>query len=87
MKKLDLSIYGITEVNEVYYNLSYDELFKHETDPSLEGYEKGIVTNLGAVAVDTGCFTGRSPKDKYIVREETSQDNIWWKTEKRKGIR
>ncbi len=74
----DLSQYGIQDVKKVYYNLSYDELFEHETDPSLEGYEKGFVTNLGAVAVDTGIFTGRSPKDKYIVREETSEDKIWW---------
>ena len=85
MKKLDLNVYGITDVKDIYHNLSYDELFKHETDPALEGFEKGIVTNLGAVSVDTGCFTGRSPKDKYIVREETSVENIWWKNEKRKA--
>lgn len=78
LKTPDLSQYGIQDVKEIYYNLSFDELFKLETDPSLEGYERGFVTNLGAVAVDTGIFTGRSPKDKYIVREETSQDNIWW---------
>ncbi len=81
MRKIDLSKYGINGVTEIYHNLSYDELYKHETDPSLEGYEKGIVTNLGAVAVDTGIFTGRSPKDKFIVREETSEKNIWWRTE------
>ncbi len=85
MKKLDLSLYGITGVKEIHYNLSYDELFRHETDPSLKGFEKGTVTSLGAVAVDTGCFTGRSPKDKYIVKEETSENNIWWKNEKRKA--
>ncbi len=85
MKKIDLSVYGITDVKEIFHNLSYDELFRHETDPSLKGYEKGMVTSLGAVAVDTGCFTGRSPKDKYIVREETSEGNIWWKNEKRKA--
>ncbi len=78
IKAPDLSQYGIKDVKEVFYNPSYDELFRHETDPSLEGYEKGFVTNLGAVAVDTGIFTGRSPKDKYIVREESSQDRIWW---------
>jgi len=60
--------------------LSYDELFRHETDPSLEGYERGFVTNTGAVAVDTGIFTGRSPKDKYIVDEDTSREHIWWKS-------
>ncbi len=74
----DLSIYGIESVNQIFYNLSYDELFAHETDPSLLGFERGYVTNLGAVTVDTGIFTGRSPKDKYIVKEETSKDNIWW---------
>ena len=65
----DLSIYGIDKPEIIYHNLSYDELYKHETAPSLEGYEKGFVTDLGAVAVDTGVFTGRSPKDKYIVKE------------------
>lgn len=78
MKAPDLTGYGIREPGEVFYNLSYDELFRHETDPSLEGLEKGFVTSSGAVAVDTGIFTGRSPKDKYIVREETSTENIWW---------
>ncbi len=78
IKAPDLSQYGIHDVQQVFYNLSYDDLFEHETDPSLEEYEKGFVTNTGAVAVDTGIFTGRSPKDKYIVREGTSQDNIWW---------
>lgn len=85
MKKLDLSIYGIHDVKEIYHNISYDKLFEHETDPSLEGYEKGYLTNLGAVSVDTGIFTGRSPKDKYIVKEEVSEQNIWWKNEKRKA--
>ncbi len=78
MKAPDLTQYGIREPGDVYYNLSYEELFRHETDPSLEGLEKGVVTSLGAVAVDTGIFTGRSPKDKYIVREETSSEHIWW---------
>lgn len=83
--KADLNSYGLENVGEVYYNLSYDELFRHETDPSLEGYEKGFVTSTGAVAVDTGIFTGRSPKDKYIVEEETSKHHIWWKTPGRKS--
>ena len=74
----DLSQYGIHDVREVFYNLSYEALYQHETAPSLEGYEKGFVTDTGAVAVDTGIFTGRSPKDKYIVEEESSKDNIWW---------
>ncbi|MFO7614450.1 MAG: phosphoenolpyruvate carboxykinase (ATP) [Bacteroidales bacterium] len=81
----DLTSYGITDIKEVYHNLSYEELFKHETDPSLEGFDRGFVTNTGAVAVDTGIFTGRSPKDKFIVDEETSRHNIWWKTEGRKS--
>lgn len=81
--KKALKNYGIENVGNVYHNISYDELFKHETDPKLEGFEKGYVTESGAVAVDTGEFTGRSPMDKYIVEEETSKDNIWWKNEHR----
>jgi phosphoenolpyruvate carboxykinase (ATP) len=74
----DLASYGITDVKEIFYNPSFEELFKHETDPSLEGYEKGVVTELGAVNVMTGIFTGRSPKDKYIVMDEKSKDTVWW---------
>jgi len=74
----DLASYGITDVKELFYNLSYDELFKHETDPSLEGFEKGYLTELGAVNVLTGRFTGRSPKDKYIVMDEKTKDTVWW---------
>lgn len=77
--------YGITDATEIHYNLSYDDLFEHETDPSLEGFAKGTVTDSGAVAVDTGIFTGRSPKDKYIVEEDESKDNIWWAGPNRKG--
>lgn len=73
----DLKAQGIT-ATEVIYNPSYDVLFKEETDPSLTGYDKGTVTNLGAVGVDTGIYTGRSPKDKYIVRDETTKDTVWW---------
>jgi len=82
---LDLSKYGIKNVKEVFHNLSFDEIFKHETNPELQGYEKGFVTNTGAVAVDTGIFTGRSPKDKYIVKEDVSEPNIWWAGPNRKG--
>ncbi len=85
MKKLDLIMYGIHDTVEIYHNLSYEELYKHETDPSLEGFEKGYLTEKGAVSVDTGIFTGRSPKDKFIVKEETSEDNIWWKNDQRKA--
>jgi len=74
----DLKKYGIGNVKEVYYNLSYEELFEHETNPELEGFERGFVTKSGAVAVDTGIFTGRSPKDKYIVKQEESRDKVWW---------
>jgi len=80
-----LESYGIKNVSELHHNLSYDQLFVHETNPKLEGYEKGYITESGAVAVDTGEFTGRSPKDKYIVEEESSKDNIWWKNEQRKA--
>jgi len=75
---LNLEKVGIVETKEVFYNLSYDELFAHETDPSLEGLERSIVTELGAVNVDTGKFTGRSPKDKYIVEEDASKESVWW---------
>ncbi|MDW6091216.1 phosphoenolpyruvate carboxykinase (ATP) [Vibrio rhizosphaerae] len=75
---MDLTSYGITDVTEVIHNPSYEQLFEEETAPHLEGYEKGIVTELGAVAVDTGIFTGRSPKDKYIVKDDTTKDNFWW---------
>ncbi|MDP3921226.1 MAG: phosphoenolpyruvate carboxykinase (ATP) [Candidatus Omnitrophota bacterium] len=76
---------GIQSVKELYYNLSYNDLFKHETDPSLEGFDKGTVTDLGAVTVDTGRFTGRSPKDKYIVEDEVTKDTVWWATGKPSG--
>ena len=78
MTDLDLSQYGITEATEIVYNPSYELLFEEETRDDLTGYEKGIVTELGAVAVDTGIFTGRSPKDKYIVRDDTTKDTVWW---------
>lgn len=74
----DLEQYGIHDVAEVVYNPSYELLFKEETKPGLEGYERGTVTTLGAVAVDTGIFTGRSPKDKYIVRDDVTRDTVWW---------
>ncbi len=77
-KTIDLSKYGISQAEEIYYNLSYDELFVHETNPELEGFERGFVTKSGAVAVDTGIFTGRSPKDKYIVEQPETRDTVWW---------
>lgn len=72
---------GITDVAEVFYNLSYDELFTHETDANLQGFEKGIVSSFGAVSVDTGKFTGRSAKDKYIVKDATTEKTVWWEEE------
>ncbi|MBF0693231.1 phosphoenolpyruvate carboxykinase (ATP) [Providencia alcalifaciens] len=74
----DLEKYGIHDVAEVVYNPSYELLFQEETKPGLEGYERGTVTTLAAVAVDTGIFTGRSPKDKYIVRDDITRDTVWW---------
>src|SRR5438445_309667 len=73
----DLNALSI-ESKELFYNLSFDELFQHETAPGLNGYEKAIITTSGAVAVDTGRFTGRSPKDKYFVKDAQTQDTIWW---------
>ncbi|WP_340613849.1 phosphoenolpyruvate carboxykinase (ATP) [Xenorhabdus thailandensis] len=74
----ELAVYGIHGVSEIVYNPSYELLFSEETQPTLQGYERGTLTNLGAVAVDTGIFTGRSPKDKYIVRDEVTRDTVWW---------
>ncbi|MEC5319114.1 phosphoenolpyruvate carboxykinase (ATP) [Brenneria populi subsp. brevivirga] len=73
-----LASYGIQDVGDIVYNPSYDLLFQEETSPALQGYERGIETRLGAVAVDTGIFTGRSPKDKYIVRDDVTRDSVWW---------
>ncbi|MFO6298363.1 phosphoenolpyruvate carboxykinase (ATP) [Rahnella selenatireducens] len=73
-----LTRYGIHQNSEIVYNPDYDLLFKEETAPGLEGFERGQVTELGAVNVDTGIFTGRSPKDKYIVRDDTTRDTLWW---------
>ena len=85
MKKIDLTKYGITGVKEVIHNPSYEELFKAETDPSLEGYEKGQVSELGAVNVMTGIYTGRSPKDKFIVVDDNSKDTVWWTSDEDKN--
>lgn len=69
---------GIKNVKEVLYNPSYDELYKEELSPSLKGYERGYLTELGAVNVMTGKFTGRSPKDKFIVKDDVTKDTLWW---------
>ena len=81
MSNIDLSKYGIKNAKEIVYNPSYELLFKEETKKELEGYEKGQVTELNAVNVMTGIYTGRSPKDKYIVVDENSKDTVWWTTE------
>ena len=78
LKPSDLEAYGIQGATEVIYNPSYETLFEEETKSTLEGYEKGQVTELGAVNVMTGVFTGRSPKDKYIVVDSNSKDTVWW---------
>lgn len=81
----ELEDLGIKNVKEVVYNPSYELLFEEETKAGLEGYEKGIVTTSGAVAVDTGIFTGRSPKDKYIVLDEKTKDTVWWTSDAAKN--
>ena len=84
LNKLKLEQYGITDVTDVVYNPSYEQLYKEELDASLHGFEVGVESEFGAVNVDTGIFTGRSPKDKYVVMDETSKDTVWWKSEKAK---
>jgi len=74
----ELAQYGISQASEVIYNPSYDVLYQEELAPGLEGFERCQLTELGAINVDTGIFTGRSPKDKYIVRDETTRDTLWW---------
>ena len=76
----DLSRYGFTNVQEVIYNPSYEQLFQEEMNPNLQGYERGQLTQLGAVNVMTGVYTGRSPKDKFFVLDDTSRNTIWWNT-------
>ena len=84
MAKIDLSKYGITGTTEIVHNPSYEMLFEEETRPELEGYEKGQVSELGAVNVMTGIYTGRSPKDKFIVVDELKFDEI--KTKAMKNV-
>ena len=80
MKKIDLTKYGITGTTEIVYNPSFDELYQEEIKPELTGYERGQVSELGAVNVMTGIYTGRSPKDKFIVMDENSKNTVWWTT-------
>ena len=81
MAKVDLTKYGITGTTELVYNPSFEMLFEEEMKPELEGFDKGQLTELDAVNVMTGIYTGRSPKDKYIVMDENSKDTVWWTTE------
>ena len=85
MKKIDLTKYGINGVTEIVHNPSYEMCFEEETKPGLEGYEKGQVSELGAVNVMTGIYTGRSPKDKCIVVDENSKDTVWWTSDEYKN--
>lgn len=81
-KSISLAKYGITNVQEIIHNPSFEKLYNDELDPRLTGYEKGQLTELGAVNVMTGVFTGRSPKDKYIVKDSSTENTIWWNSEK-----
>ena len=83
--KIDLTKYGIKNTKEIIYNPSYEALFKDEMDPSLEGFDKGQLTELDAVNVMTGIYTGRSPKDKYIVMDKNSKDTVWWTSDEYKN--
>ena len=85
MAQIDLSKYGITGTTEIVYNPSYEVLFEEETRSELTGYEKGQVSELGAVNVMTGIYTGRSPKDKFIVMDENSKDTVWWTSDEYKN--
>ena len=80
MANIDLTKYGISGAEEILYNPTYEVLYNEETKPGLEGYDKGQVTELGAINVMTGIYTGRSPKDKYIVMDDFSKDTVWWTT-------
>ncbi len=85
MANIDLSKYGITGVSEIIYNPSYEALYEEEMKSELTGYDKGTLTELNAVNVMTGIYTGRSPKDKYIVMDAKSKDTVWWTTEEYKN--
>ena len=85
MANVDLSKYGITGAKEIVYNPSYELLFEEETKSDLEGYDKGQLTELDAINVMTGVYTGRSPKDKFIVMDDTSKDTVWWTSDEFKN--
>jgi phosphoenolpyruvate carboxykinase (ATP) len=81
MANLDLSKYGIVDAKEIVHNPSYEILFEDEMKPDLEGFEKAQLTELDTVNVMTGIFTGRSPKDKFIVKDDVTKDTMWWTSE------
>ncbi|MDO4620479.1 MAG: phosphoenolpyruvate carboxykinase (ATP), partial [Lachnospiraceae bacterium] len=85
MAGMDLTKYGITGTTEILHNPSYEVLFEEETKEGLTGYEIGQVSELGAVNVMTGIYTGRSPKDKFIVMDENSKDTVWWTSDEYKN--
>lgn len=85
MANIDLSKYGILGTKEIVHNPSYEQLFEEETNPELVGFEKAQLSELGAVNVMTGDYTGRSPNDKFIVMDENSKDSIWWTTDEFKN--
>ena len=85
MSQINLEKYGITGTTEIVYNPSYEVLFEEETKDGLVGYEQGQESELGAVNVMTGIYTGRSPKDKYIVMDENSKDTVWWTSDEYKN--
>ncbi|MFI3268864.1 MAG: phosphoenolpyruvate carboxykinase (ATP) [Rikenellaceae bacterium] len=85
MATIDLSKYGIIGATEIQHNPSYEVLFAEETSPALEGFEKGQETEMGAVNVMTGIYTGRSPKDKFLVMDDTTRDTLWWTSEEYKN--
>ena len=85
MATIDLSKYGITGTTEILHNPSYETLFEEEMKPGLEGYDVGQLTELDAVNVMTGIYTGRSPKDKFIVMDDVSRDTVWWTSDEFKN--
>ena len=85
MKQIDLTKYGITGTTEIVYNPSFEMLFEEELKEDLTGFERGQLSELGAVNVMTGIYTGRSPKDKFIVMDENSKDTVWWTTDEYKN--
>ena len=85
MNGIDLNKYGIKNTKSLFYNLTFDQLYEHETNIKLKGFEKAYLTELGAVNVMTGVFTGRSPKDKYIVKDDVTKETVWWTSDKAKN--